>query len=165
MGQYVKGVTELAPHLAVMTVKIIAMATRASERFLFKRAAASLAFAVGALALAPAPARADEGLFKSLFEAAGFATPEPKPLDFVVKARDGKPDDYIPIYQPPGEPPSVVDKPAMVEATRAALESGVKAHDALRAAFPPAAKAVADAKAAAAAKGKKKKIPDDPAAQ
>ncbi len=114
----------------------------------------SLSFCLG---LAASPAQAEEGFFKSLFEAAGFAAPEPTPPDFVVKARPAKREDYIPVFQPPGEPPGAIKKPADVETLRSSLESSNAAHDALRAGFPPALKAVAEAKTA---KAKKKKIPD-----
>jgi hypothetical protein len=81
----------------------------------------------------------------------GFATDAPEPQDFVAKTRPQKDLDYVPIFQPPPEPAKPVLKDKEVNALKGELDSVKKQADAVRAAFPPAAKAVADEQAQAQA--------------
>jgi hypothetical protein len=132
--------------------------------------------AVGAMlaaALWAGCARADESapgedsLLKSLMKAGGFATDVNPPKDFVLKARPPAGDDYVPIFRPAFVRKSKAKTPAELKALETDFSSVQARHDSMRAAFPPAAKAVAEQKAAEAAKAKKKKapLPDAPAAQ
>jgi len=89
-----------------------------------------------------------DGPLKSVMKFLGFATDVQPSADFVEKSRPAKEGDYIPIFQPPPEPqrPALNDK--QLNAMKRDLNSVEQRHDALRSAFPPAAKAVAEAKAA-----------------
>ncbi len=62
----------------------------------------------------------------------------------------------IPAFTTPAEPPGTIKTAKELEAMDSDLEAVGKRHDALRAAFPPSAKAVADAAAAKKAKSEKK---------
>lgn len=81
---------------------------------------------------------------KSAMKFLGFATDSPAPPDFVVKSRPAGDADYIPVFQPPPEPAKPAMKDQDLKALRGDLDSLQKRHDALRAAYPPSAKAVAD---------------------
>ena len=85
-----------------------------------------------------------ESPLKSAMKLFGLATDPPPPADFVVKSRPAGSVDFIPVFQPPPEPakPAMQDKD--LKTLRADLDSVQKQHDALRAANPPAAKAVAE---------------------
>ena len=115
----------------------------------------SLSLALGVAS----PARAEDGLLKSLFEIVGFATPDPPTTDFVVKSRAAAPKEFIPVFQPPGEPVGRVKKPTEIDAMRSDLAMTQAKHDALLASFAPSAKAVAEANAAKAKKKKRKPPP------
>jgi hypothetical protein len=108
-----------------------------------------LAVACG-LASAAAAQQADNPV-KSVMKILGFATDAPEPQDFVAKTRPQKDLDYVPIFQPPPEPAKPVLKDKEVNALKGELDSVKKQADAVRAAFPPAAKAVADEQAQAQA--------------
>ena len=96
----------------------------------------------------PVAQKAD-GVLKGGLKLLGFATDPPEAQDFVVKSRPEKEPDYIPIFQPPPEPATPVLKDTELKALRGDLDSVEKQADAVRSAFPPAAKAVADQKAQA----------------
>lgn len=93
---------------------------------------------------------------KSVMKLLGFATDAPAAQDFVVKTRPEKEPDYIPIFQPPPEPAKPLLKDKDLNEMRGDLDSAEKQADAVRSAFPPAAKAVADEQAQA------KKTPAQP---
>jgi hypothetical protein len=88
----------------------------------------------------------------------GFATDVAPPADFVVKSRPPSDPDFIPLFQPPPEPtrPALNDKD--LKAMKGELDAVQKVHDALRQAYPPAAKALAEE--AAAKKKPKTSAPD-----
>ena len=86
----------------------------------------------------------------------GFATDPPQPQDFVVQSRPKKDLDYIPVFQPPPEPVRPVLKDKDLGKLKGELDSVEKRDDAIRRAFPPAAKAVADEAKAKAAQAKPK---------
>jgi hypothetical protein len=100
--------------------------------------AAVCAFAPAALAQ-----QADSPL-KSAMKLFGFATDSPAPADFVVKSRPARDVDFIPVFQPPPEPAKPAMKDKDLNALRGDLDSVQKQHDALRAAYPPSAKAAAE---------------------
>lgn len=86
---------------------------------------------------------------KGVAKILGFATDVGPPADFVEKSRPSADLDYIPVFQPPPEPakPAMNDKD--LKAMKGELDSVQTQADSVRAAFPPAAKAAADQKAAA----------------
>ena len=112
---------------------------------------ATLGVLIGAAICASTPAaraqQADSPL-KSAMKLLGFATNSPKPADFVIQSRPKGDLEYIPVFQPPPEP----EKPALngdqLKAMRGELNSSQKRMDALRSAYPPAAKAMAEQQAA-----------------
>ena len=71
----------------------------------------------------------------------------------------------MPVFGTPDEPNSKVMTPRELRAMDAELDSASKKHDVLRAGFAPSAKAVGEAKAAAAEKAKRKKKPAQEAAK
>jgi hypothetical protein len=78
----------------------------------------------------------------------GFATDVAPPPDFVVKSRPASDPDYIPVFQPPPEPERKALKDDELKSMKSDLDSLQKQHDALRQAYPPAAKALAEEAAA-----------------
>jgi hypothetical protein len=90
----------------------------------------------------------------------GFATDVAPPQDFVVKSRPAVDPDYIPVFQAPPEPAVPALKDIDLKAVKTDLDTLQKRHDALRQAYPPAAKALAEEAAA-----KKKPKTNAPAAQ
>jgi hypothetical protein len=128
-------------------------------------------------AATPAPAPQDEGivrsverkiensgvaktrLFHPLAKALGVAADPGQAADFVVNARPAEEEDYIPVGRPEVEHSVKVKSAAELKAMEAEFNSVKTQHDALRSAFPPAVKAVAEAEAARAAKAKKPKNP------
>ncbi len=86
----------------------------------------------------------------------GFATDVEPPADFVVKSRPAGDVDFIPVFQPPPEPARPALKDPDLKAVKGDLDAVQKQHDALRQAYPPAVKAMAEAAAA------KKKPKTDP---
>ena len=132
----------------------------------FGRAAKSIAW-VGALALAglfaSAPevcAQQQDSILKQAAKIFGFATDVSPPADFVAKTRPAGDLDFIPVFQPPPEPARPLLKKDDLKAMKSDLDSVGKQHDALRHAFPPAAKAMAEDQAA-----QKKPTSNAPAAQ
>jgi hypothetical protein len=105
---------------------------------------------------ASASAQQADSPLKSAAKMMGFATDVGPPADFVLQSRPQSDLNFIPVFQPPPEPakPALSDKD--LKAVRGDLDSVGKAHDAIRSAFPPAAKAVAEQKAAEAKKAQAK---------
>ncbi len=91
---------------------------------------------------------------KSAMKMLGFATDVAPPADFVLESRPKGDLDYIPVFQPPPEPAKPVLNDKDLKSVKGDLDSVQKRHDALRQAFPPAAKAMAEEQAAAAKKAK-----------
>jgi hypothetical protein len=101
-------------------------------------------------------ARAQDSPLRSVAKSAGLAMDPAPPVGFVLATRPAGEPQPIPVFQPPEEPPSRVKSRAELKAMDANLESAGKKHDAIRAAFPPAAKAMAEAEAEAARKSKRR---------
>jgi len=118
-------------------------------------------------ARADGDAPGDDSLLKKAMKVGGFATDVEPPKDFVVSARPTGAEDYVPIFRPAFVRDKKAKNPEELKTLEADFSAVQARHDAMRAAFPPAAKALAAQKAAEAAKAKKKKIlpPDAPAAQ
>ena len=111
--------------------------------------------AVGLLALAALAASGSAGfaqesdsLLKQGAKLLGFATDVAPPADFVVKSRPAGDVDFIPVFQPPPEPARPAMKANDLKSLNGDLESVRKQADALRRAYPPAAKALAEQEAA-----------------
>jgi hypothetical protein len=112
-------------------------------------------------ALAASPSRAQdapqpESPLRSLMRGAGLATDVDPPPDFVVQSRPAQQPASIPVFATPAEPPGTIKTAKELDAMDSDLAAVGKTHDALRAAFPPSAKAVAEAAAAKKAKSEKK---------
>jgi hypothetical protein len=124
---------------------------------------AALAAAIAVIGFAGA-AHADgdvpdeDSLLKKAAKAGGLATDVEPAKDFVIKTRPPNAD-YVPIFRAPFEHANKAKTPAELKALEADFSSVQARHDAVRAAFAPAAKAVAEKNAADAAKAKKKKLP------
>jgi hypothetical protein len=133
----------------------------ASGARLGRRAAVAL-LALAALAVSGSGGSAQESdnLFKQGAKLLGFATDLAPPADFVVKSRPGGDVDFIPVFQPPPEPARPAMKAGDLKSLNGDLESVQKQADALRRAYPPAAKALAEQEAA-----KKKRQSTAPNAQ
>jgi hypothetical protein len=98
-------------------------------------------------------------LLHPIAKALGVAADPGQAADFVVKARPAEEEDYIPVGRPEAEHSIKVKSAAELKAMEADFDSVKTQHDALRSAFPPAVKALAEAEAAKAAKAKKPKKP------
>ena len=97
----------------------------------------SLAAAALLCASGPALAEEGEGLFKSLFKAAGLATDVPPPKDFVSATRpDPAASSYAPLHERPQPRPVKVLTPAEAEARKAELDALRAAHDRVSARVP-----------------------------
>ncbi len=118
-----------------------------------------LATLLGALATSPAWAQeaSSDSPLRSLMKSAGIVTDVAPPPDFVVQSRPAQPPASIPPFTKPVEPSGKVKSAHELEVEDSDLEALVKRDDALRAAFPPSAKAVAEAAAAKKAKAKAKR--------
>jgi hypothetical protein len=116
---------------------------------------------LGALAIAfvasQASAQDQDSVLRSVAKKTGVATDVNPPADFVVKSRPAEPAEPLPVFGTPDEPSSKVMTPRELRAMDADLDSAGKKHDVLRAGFGPSAKAVAEAKADAAEKAKRRK--------
>lgn len=112
-----------------------------------------------AFALSPAFADDQSSPVHDLAKAIGLATDPPPPPDYVIKSRPTTPPDYVPVFQEPEEPDSPVKSQGDLKKMDADLETVTRRHDALRSTFPPSAKAMAEEKAARAAKDKHKRPP------
>jgi hypothetical protein len=93
----------------------------------------------------PAPAAAQDSLLRSIARSAGLVADPAPPADFVLTSRPAADEPPIPVFKTPEEPPSKVMSKAELKAMDADLDSAGKRHDKIRAAFPPAAKAEAEA--------------------
>jgi hypothetical protein len=78
----------------------------------------------------------------------GFATDVAPPADFVAKSRPADNPGFIPVFQPPPEPARPALKDDALKAMKSELDALQTKHDALRQAYPPAAKALAEQEAA-----------------
>lgn len=114
------------------------------------RFAAAGLVALAALAASAQAGKAQEqdNVFKQGAKLLGFATDVAPPADFVVKSRPASDPDFIPVFQPPPEPALPALKDIDLKAVKSDLDALQKKHDALRQAYPPAAKALADEEAA-----------------
>jgi hypothetical protein len=104
-----------------------------------------------ALFLVSAPgvfAQEQDNIVKKAFKVFGFATDVAPPSDFVVKTRPPSDPNYIPVFAPPPEPSRPLMKGDQLKSVKGDLDAVGKQHDALRQAFPPAAKAMAEQQAA-----------------
>ncbi len=111
--------------------------------------------------LAAVPSRAQDAPqpdspLRSLMKGAGLVTDVAPPPDFVQQSRPAQQPASIPVFTTPAEPPGKVKTVKELQAMDGDLEAVGKRHDALRAAYPPSAKAVAEAAAAKKAKSKNK---------
>jgi hypothetical protein len=108
--------------------------------------------AVGLLALAASgsasSAQQSDSLLKQGAKLLGFATDVGPPADFVEKSRPAGGVDFIPVFQPPPEPARPALKAGDLTSLKGDLEAARKQADALRRAYPPAAKALAEQEAA-----------------
>jgi predicted small lipoprotein YifL len=104
---------------------------------------------------------ASQSLVRPIMKAAGLATDVDPPPDFVVQSRPARAPASIPAFATPDEPPGKIENVKGLDAVDADLAAAAKVHDALRAAYPPSAKAVADEAAAKKAKSKDKAPPSD----
>ena len=108
-------------------------------------------------------AQQQDNIFKQAFKVFGFATDVGPPADFVAKTHPSGDLNYIPVFQPPPEPSRPPLKEPDLKAMKSDLEGVAKQHDAIRQAFPPAAKAMAEQQAAQ--KAPKKPSSNAPAQQ
>jgi hypothetical protein len=93
-------------------------------------------------------AQQQDSILKQGFKIFGFATDVAPPVDFVNKTRPSSDPGYIPVFQPPPEPARPTLKTDELKAVKNDLDGVGKQHDAIRQAFPPAAKAMAEQQAA-----------------
>jgi hypothetical protein len=116
--------------------------------------------AAGFLALAASAhasqAQQQDSILKQGAKLLGFAADVEPPADFVVKSRPAGDLDFIPVFQPLPEPARPALKAPDLKALKGDLDVLQKQHDALRQAYPPAVKAMAEEAAA------KKKPKTDP---
>jgi hypothetical protein len=122
-----------------------------------------LAFAALFASWSGACAQQQDSILKQAAKILGFATDVGPPQDFVSKTRPSGDLDYIPVFQPPPEPSRPRLKDPDLKAMKSDLDGVEKQHDALRQAFPPAAKAMAEQQAAQ--KAQKKPNSNAPAQQ
>jgi hypothetical protein len=126
-----------------------------------RRIAAAAVLGLAALAASAHAGQAQEqdNILKQGAKLLGFATDVAPPLDFVVKSRPSGDPGYISVFQPPPEPARPALKDTDLKAMRGDLDAVQKQHDAMRQAYPPAAKALGDQQAA---KNKPKTTAPDP---
>ena len=93
-------------------------------------------------------AQQQDSLLKQAFKIFDFATDVGPPADFVTKTRPSGNLDYIPVFQLPPEPARPALKSEDLKAVKGDLDGVQKRHDTLRQGFAPAAKALAEQKAA-----------------
>jgi hypothetical protein len=108
----------------------------------------ALAAVVASTVLCEAQEQEQDNIFKQGAKLLGFATDVAPPADFVVKSRPAGDLNYIPVFQPPPEPTRPALRDIDLKAVKSDLDAVQKRHDALRQAYPPAVKALADEKAA-----------------
>jgi len=122
--------------------------------------AGALALAALSASGAEVCAQQQDSILKQAAKIFGFAADVGPPADFVAKTRPSGDLDYIPVFQPPPEPSRPALKNEDLKAVKSDLDAVGKQHNALRQAFPPAAKAMAEDQAA-----QKKPKSNAPAAQ
>jgi len=105
-----------------------------------------------------------ESLLHAVARHAGLAAAPPDMPDFVRQSRPENLGDWVPVFKPPDEPTSTLKTKADLNAMDADLDKIDAEHDKLRSAFPPSAKAVAEKKAADAARKAAKTVAPSPAA-
>ena len=88
-----------------------------------------------------------DSILKQAFKLFGFATDVAPPADFVGKTRPKGDLDYIPVFKPPPEPSRPALKAPDLKSMKSDLDGVEKRDDAIRRAFPPAAKALAEERA------------------
>jgi hypothetical protein len=88
-----------------------------------------------------------DSLLKQAFKLFGFATDVGPPANFVSKTRPKGDLDYIPVFTPPPEPSRPALKAPDLKSVKSDLDGIEKRDDAIRRAFPPAAKALAEERA------------------
>jgi hypothetical protein len=93
-------------------------------------------------------AQESDSLLKNGAKLLGFATDVAPPADFVQKSRPAGDLNFIPVFQPPPEPARPALKSPDLKTLQGDLETSRKQADALRRAYPPAAKAIAEQEAA-----------------
>jgi hypothetical protein len=93
-------------------------------------------------------AQQQDSILKQAFKLFDFATDVGPPADFVTKTRPTGDLDYIPVFQAPPEPSRPALKSDDLKAVKGDLDEVQKRHDTLRQGFAPAAKALAEQKAA-----------------
>jgi hypothetical protein len=115
-----------------------------------RRIAAAGSVALAALVASAHAGKAQEqdNIFKQGAKLLGFATDVAPPADFVLKSRPSGDLDFIPVFQPPPEPALPALKEIDLKAVKTDLDALQKKHNAIRQAYPPAAKALADEEAA-----------------
>lgn len=118
--------------------------------------AGAFAVSLGGVGARAQEAQQSDSPLKSAMKIVGFATDVNPPPSFVQQSRPATPAPSIPAFNKSPEPPATAKSAKEVDDISSDLEAVSKQHDALRAAFPPSAKAVADAEAAKAAKAKTK---------
>src|SRR5579871_4331253 len=89
-------------------------------------------------------AQQNDSVLKNVMKLMGFATDTAPPADFVQQSRPKGDLNFIPVFQPPPEPARSRLDDKQLQAVKSDLDSLQKRDDALRQAFPPSAKAVAD---------------------
>lgn len=126
--------------------------------------AAALLGGLASVGLGVGPSRAQEAQeaqpdspLKSVLKITGFATDVKPPPDFVQQSRPAVAPAPMPAFTKSPEPPGKPKSPKELDAMSTDLEAISKRDDKLRAAFPPAAKAMAAAAAAKEAKANKHK--------
>jgi hypothetical protein len=120
------------------------------------------ALAAACLLASAASAQQADSPLKSVMKLFGFATDVGEPQDFVVQSRPKTEPDYVPIFQPPPEPARKLLDDKGLNKLKGNLDAVQKRDDGLRSGFPPAAKAVAEEKAAQAKAAKKPDTPANP---
>ena len=95
-----------------------------------------------------------ESPLRSVMKIMGFATDVAPPADFVLQSRPKGDLDFIPVFQPPPEPPKPALNDKELKAVKGDLDSVQKRDEAIRQAYPPAVKAAAEEAAAKKAKTK-----------
>lgn len=125
-----------------------------TPRFLtFLALTACLAVPLGNASLA----HADDDNMRGIAESLGLAVPAATPPPFVTELRPTGDLPWIPVFTPPPEPKIAKLTPQQLRAQQGELDGANKAHDAIRNAFPPSAKALAEQRARQARDAAKKK--------
>jgi hypothetical protein len=149
-----------AAGLAVMALTGLGAVARADD----STPANAPAGATDSAPTSPSTNAPDDGIVRTIAKKLGLATDPGQPQDFVIKTRPTGPLDYIPAGRKAFVHDIKVKTPDELKALDADFDAVRARHDAIRATFAPAVKAVADAAAAKAAKDKARKSTPPPAA-